>query len=97
MSAEISSLITHHSSLRPSSYRLNLIIIPHERDDVAGGVADEVLGYFRLVRVDAVLWLRFPRAEDRDFAAQVAVREDDFRSDAHGGDVDRRRIEHANA
>src|SRR5436853_1818616 len=97
MSAEISSLITHHSSLRPSSYRLNLIIIPHERDDVAGGVADEVLGHFRLVRVDAVLGLGLPWAEDCDFAAQIAIREDDFRADAHSGDVDRRRIEYAHA
>src|SRR6266705_2098159 len=87
-----SSLVTHHASLfliGPAPDRFDLVVVPHERHDVAGRVADEVLRDVGLVRIDAVLRLRLPRAENRHFAPQIAVAEHDFRADAHFRGVDR--------
>src|SRR5688572_8444395 len=59
---------------RPATNRLDLIVVPHEGDDVPLEVADELLGDLGLVRVDAMLRRRFPGPQDRDFPADVAVR-----------------------
>src|SRR2546423_15287743 len=60
------------TSLRPAPDRFDLVVIAHEGDDVARGVADQRVGHLGLIRVDAVLRRRFPRPEDGHLAADVA-------------------------
>src|SRR5450756_1276079 len=81
-------------SLVPAPDPLDLVVIPHEGNDVSRRVADERGGDLGLIRIDATLGRRLPWTEDRDFAADVAVGEEDLRSDAHDCRVDLGRIEH---
>src|SRR5204863_7866700 len=84
-------------SLVPAPNRLDHVVVAHERDDVAGGVADEFFRDVGLIRVDAVLGIGLPRTEDRDVAADVSVGELDLRADARDARVDLRRWEDAPA
>src|SRR5438552_3514155 len=79
---------TLYQLLRPLPDRLDLVVVAHEGDDLARRVANERVRHVRLVRVDAVLRRRLPRAEDDDLAADVAVRQRHFRSYPDGGGID---------
>src|ERR1051326_2488982 len=85
------------SLLVPLPDRFDLVVVAHERHDVADGVADQRLRHVGLVRVHAVLRRRLPGTEDRHLALHVAVRERDLRADAHGRRVDGGGIDDAHA